>query len=88
MKDFVHEGKQFVIANMMLEMGVTTAVGGNCGVQKQPLSVSNQLLNELGSPVNYLILAGYNHFRTELGIGEIRASVAGTDGRAAGNHEA
>ena len=69
-EDFVHEGKQFVIANMMLEMGVTTAVGGNCGVQKQPLSIFKSVLNELGgSPVNYLILAGYNHFRTELGIG-------------------
>ena len=68
--DFVHEGKQFIIANMMLEMGVTTAVGGNCGVQKQPLSIFKSVLNELGgSPVNYLILAGYNHFRTELGIG-------------------
>ena len=28
-EDFVHEGKQFIIANMMLEMVVTTAVGGN-----------------------------------------------------------
>ena len=69
-EDFVHEGKQFIIANMMLEMGVTTAVGGNCGVQKQPLSVFKSVLNELGgSPVNYIILAGYNHFRTEMGIG-------------------
>lgn len=69
-EDFVHEGKQFIIANMMLEMGVTTAVGGNCGVQKQPLSVFKSVLGELGgSPVNYIILAGYNHFRTEMGIG-------------------
>lgn len=69
-EDFVHEGKQFIIANMMLEMGVTTAVGGNCGVQKQPLSVFKSVLRELGgSPVNYIILAGYNHFRTEMGIG-------------------
>lgn len=69
-EDFVHEGKQFIIANMMLEMGVTTAVGGNCGVQKQPLSVFKSVLDELGgSPVNYMILAGYNHFRTEMGIG-------------------
>ena len=69
-EDFVHEGKQFIIANMMLEMGVTTAVGGNCGVQKQPLSVFKSVLDELGgSPVNYIILAGYNHFRTEMGIG-------------------
>ena len=34
-EDFVHEGKQFVIANMMLEMGVTTAVGGNCATRFQ-----------------------------------------------------
>ena len=35
---FLTEGDKYVIAQMMLEMGVTTAVGGNCGLQNQDLS--------------------------------------------------
>ena len=31
-ENFRKEGRKFVIARMMMEMGVTTAVGGNCGV--------------------------------------------------------
>ena len=37
-EDFVQEGEKYVISEMMLKMGVTTAVGGNCGLQKQTLS--------------------------------------------------
>lgn len=37
-ENFKDEGEHYVIAQMMLEMGVTTAVGGNCGIQKQDLS--------------------------------------------------
>ncbi|MCI8609421.1 MAG: amidohydrolase family protein [Firmicutes bacterium] len=69
-EDFLGEGKEYVIANMMLQMGVTTAVGGNCGVQHQPISTFRQMIEELGgSPINYLMLAGYNEFRGQLGIG-------------------
>lgn len=67
---FAEEGEHYVIAQMMLEMGVTTAVGGNCGMQNQNLSYFKEVLNRLGgSPVNYIMLAGYNTFRYELGIG-------------------
>ncbi|WP_282750250.1 amidohydrolase family protein, partial [Emergencia timonensis] len=63
-------GEHYVIAQMMLEMGVTTAVGGNCGMQNQNLSYFKEVLDRLGgSPVNYIMLAGYNTFRYELGIG-------------------
>ena len=67
-EDF-HEGEKYVIADMMLEMGVTTAVGGNCGIQNQNLSEFKNTIARLGgSPVNYLMFAGYNTFRYELGI--------------------
>lgn len=67
-EDF-HEGEKYVIADMMLEMGVTTAVGGNCGIQNQDLSEFKNTIARLGgSPVNYLMFAGYNTFRYELGI--------------------
>ena len=68
-ENFRKEGKKFVIARMMMEMGVTTAVGGNCGVMYQPLSEFKQTIEELGgSPVNYVMLAGYNQYRTAMGI--------------------
>ena len=69
-ENFRKEGKKFVIAKMMLEMGVTTAVGGNCGVMYQSLSEFKQTIEELGgSPINYIMLAGYNRYRTDMGIG-------------------
>lgn len=69
-ENFANEGKEYSIANMMLDMGVTTAVGGNCGVQYQPLAEFKQILEEHGgAPVNYIMLAGYNSYRTELGLG-------------------
>lgn len=69
-ENFAEEGENYVIAQMMLEMGVTTAVGGNCGMQNQDLSYFKEVLERLGgSPVNYIMMAGYNSFRYELGIG-------------------
>ena len=69
-ENFHDEGKDYVIAQMMLEMGVTTAVGGNCGIQNQRLADFKSVINDNGgSPINYIMLAGYNSFRTELGIG-------------------
>lgn len=69
-EDFAKEGKDYVISRMMLDMGVTTAVGGNCGVQYQPLSDFKAIIEEHGgAPVNYIMLAGYNSYRTGLGIG-------------------
>ena len=66
---FGTEGKKYYAANCMLEMGVTTAVGGNCGTQRQPLGEFKDVLNELGgAPVNYMIQSGYNYFRVEMGV--------------------
>ena len=74
-ENFAKEGAEYVISQMMLEMGVTTAVGGNCGLQNQDLSYFKSVINSLkGSPVNYLMLAGYNQFRYELGVGRYEAA--------------
>ncbi|QHI71868.1 amidohydrolase family protein [Aminipila terrae] len=68
-EDFIHEGEKFVIADMMLKMGVTTCLGGNCGVQHQDLDVFKNTIKKLGgSPVNYLMLAGYNAYRKKTGV--------------------
>ena len=36
-ENFQNEGEKYVIAEAMLQMGVTTAVGGNCGIQRQSI---------------------------------------------------
>jgi N-acyl-D-amino-acid deacylase len=69
-ENFAKEGKEYIVSRMMLEMGVTTVVGGNCGVQYQPLADFKAVIKELGGcPVNYIMLAGYNELRTKMGIG-------------------
>lgn len=67
-EDFIDEGEKFVIAEMMLKMGVTTCLGGNCGVQHQDLQLFKNTIEKLGgSPVNYLMLVGYNSYRNKVG---------------------
>ena len=67
---FLTEGKKYSTSRHMLEMGVTTGVGGNCGTQRQPLESFKDIVNELGgTPINYMILSGYNFFRTGMEIG-------------------
>lgn len=69
-EDFVNEGLHYCIAEMMLQMGVTSAVGGNCGIQHQSTKVFKNTIQKLnGAPINYLVLAGYNDMRKEMGIG-------------------
>lgn len=68
-EDFIREGESYVIAEMMLKMGVTTAVGGNCGIQRQRTGHFKEIIEKLGgSPINYMLLAGYNQRRYELDI--------------------
>ena len=74
-ENFAGEGKEYVISKMMLRQGVTTCVGGNCGVQYQTLKEFKDTINELGgSPVNYAMLTGYNWYRTSLGLGHYDAA--------------
>lgn len=68
-EDFAGEGKAYVIAELMLRMGVTTCLGGNCGLQNQRTGEFRQAIEELGgSPVNYMLMAGYNTARTKKGL--------------------
>ena len=60
-ENFADEGKEYIISKMMLKQGVTTCVGGNCGVLYQTLREFKDTISELGgSPVNYAMLTGYN----------------------------
>ncbi len=69
-ENFGVEGPHYVIANHMLEMGVTTAVGGNCGSMRQSIKDFKAVLEANGgSPVNYVMLAGYNSSREKFGLG-------------------
>ncbi len=69
-EDFIHEGEKYIISEMMLKMGVTTCLGGNCGLQHQSVKKFCQTISQLGgAPVNYMLLAGYNSMRTQFGIG-------------------
>lgn len=69
-ENFAEDGERFTIAELMLKMGVTTACGGNCGMQNQRLSRLKQVIRRLGGcPINYVMLAGYNQMRYELGLG-------------------
>lgn len=69
-EDFINEGEKYVISKMMLKMGVTTCLGGNCGLQHQSVKEFMDTISRLGgSPVNYMLLAGYNSMRNHFGIG-------------------
>ena len=51
----------------MLHMGVTTAVGGNCGGNKYHPADYLDLVDRDGAPVNVAMLAGHGYFREQAG---------------------
>lgn len=64
--NFQEEGDQFIIGKHMLEMGVTTALGGNCGVMYQSVKDFKEALHRMGgSIINYMLLSGYNYYRSD-----------------------
>ena len=68
-ENFETEGHEYFIANLMVQMGVTTALGGNCGDTRQNLKDFLAVLDELGGvPMNYMMMSGYNSFRKQLDI--------------------
>lgn len=74
-EDFINEGEKYVISEMMLKMGVTTCLGGNCGLQHQSVKEFSDSISHLGGcPVNYMLLAGYNTMRSHFGVGQYEAS--------------
>lgn len=69
-ENFAEDGLTYIVGNLMLKMGVTTACGGNCGMQNQRLKEFKSAIEQLGgSPVNYVMMAGYNHMRYLLDLG-------------------
>lgn len=72
---FLQNGKKYDISEYMLKMGVTTCLGGNCGSARQPLQVFKDTIHSLGgAPVNYMMQAGYNTARVEMGIDHYKSA--------------
>lgn len=62
------DGDDYDIANKMLRMGVTTAVGGNCGNNRLAVKDYFDFVDKNGAPVNYLLYTGHNFYRNLLEI--------------------
>ena len=63
----------FDIANSMLRMGVTTATGGNCGINVYDPVKYLELVDRDGAPVNMVMFAGHEYFRKAAGAADIYA---------------
>ena len=73
-EDPVVDGKlQPSIFPMMLRMGVTTAVGGNCGINVYDPGDYLDIADRCGAPVNVALFAGHEFFRKEAGARDIYA---------------
>lgn len=62
------DGDDYDIANYMLRMGVTTAVGGNCGNNRQDTGAFFGFIDKNGAPINYLLYIGHNYLRRKVGL--------------------
>ncbi len=73
-EDPVENGKiNFDIFHSMLRMGVTTAVGGNCGINVYDPIEYMKLVDRDGAPVNVAMFAGHEYFRKAAGAEDIYA---------------
>ena len=72
----------FDIANSMLRMGVTTATGGNCGINVYDPVEYLALVDRDGAPVNMIMLAGHEYFRKAAGATDIYAGATEEQKRA------
>lgn len=61
------------IFDMMLRMGVTTAVGGNCGINVYDPVEYLDIVDRDGAPVNVAMFAGHEYFRKAAGATDIYA---------------
>ncbi|MBK5261817.1 MAG: amidohydrolase family protein [Peptostreptococcaceae bacterium] len=53
----------FSTERAMLRMGVTTAVGGNCGFSPNNMNEYIEYISKNGAPINTMLLQGYNVIR-------------------------
>lgn len=58
----------FDIADKMLRMGVTTAIAGNCGNNRQSVATFLDAIEGKGSPIQYATFVGHNYLREQVGI--------------------
>jgi len=58
---------EYSIFKSMLRMGVTTAVGGNCGINEYDPAEYLNIVDRDGAPVNVAMLAGHEYFRCQAG---------------------
>ena len=71
-EDPVKDGKlQQDIFLMMLRMGVTTAAGGNCGINVYDPSAYLDIVDREGAAVNVALFAGHEYFRKAAGAADI-----------------
>ena len=64
---------EFCISHTMLKMGVTTAVGGNCGLawgHKDPL-IYLDAINRHGFPINMAMLVPHDTIRAQAGVTDL-----------------
>ena len=66
----------------MLRMGVTTAVGGNCGLNVHDPAAYLDLVDRDGAPVNVALFAGHGYFREQAGALDKYAPIAPSQMRA------
>jgi len=67
-EDPVVDGKiRYGIFKNMLAMGVTTVLGGNCGINEYHPADYLDLVDRYGAPVNVAMLAGHSYFREASG---------------------
>ena len=78
-----NDGKiAFDITNSMLRMGVTTAAGGNCGINVYDPVKYLELVDRDGAPVNMVMFAGHEYFRKAAGAEDIYAEATEAQKRA------
>ncbi len=69
----MHEGKlsgdkiEYDILDAMVRMGVTTAIGGNCGIGVPDVIEYTGIINQQGAPCNYAGLVGVGAIRDYIG---------------------
>ncbi len=66
------------IANSSLLMGVTTSVGGNCGLGPADVNEYKEYIDNKGFPVNYLALLGHASLREEIGLSDRYSPATGS----------
>ena len=69
-EEFGQGGIKLDVSEYLTRQGVTTGVSGNCGQQFHRISEFRKIIDDIGgSYINYAMLAGYNYFRENEGIG-------------------